>query len=204
MPGNLVQADRVDDDFLLGDTHRQHLADMGPRHRVEVQAVGDEALDVDMAVHDQGRVEVAGGQRQQLRLLALMPLQRRFVKVTQAADVGNVVQPPRRHFVEMFQGIKGAAVEQIGFDVVELALDLPLGLRPAHAAGLRFEAVVRGEGQELGVVQRAVGVVPEHHGLEVVVQADAGHAAQMMERVYVLAQGGRQIHRLDKAQILPS
>ena len=88
----------------------------------------------------------------------------------------------------MLQRVEGAAVEQAGFDIVELALDFALGLRPAHAAGLRAEAVVRGEGEELGVVEGAVGVVPQHHRLEVVVQADAGDAAQMMEGVHVLAQ----------------
>ena len=103
----------------------------------------------------------------------------------------------------MLQRVEGAAVEQAGFDVVELALDFALGLRPAHAAGLRPEAVVRGEGEELGVVQGAVGVVPQHHRLEVVVQADAGDAAQMMEGLHVLAQRRQQIHRLDEAQILP-
>ena len=64
MPGDFVQADRVDDDFALGDTDRQHLADVRPRHRIEVQAMGDIALDVDVAINDQGGVEVAGWQRQ--------------------------------------------------------------------------------------------------------------------------------------------
>ena len=74
MPGDFVQADRVDDDFALGDTHGQDLADVRPRHRVEVQAVGDIALDVDMAINDQGRVEVAGRQRQQFGSFTLMSL----------------------------------------------------------------------------------------------------------------------------------
>ena len=103
----------------------------------------------------------------------------------------------------MLQRVEGAAVEQAGFDIVELPFDFALRLRPAHAAGLRPEAVVGGEGQELGVVEGAVGVVTQHHGLEVVVQADAGDAAQMMEGVHVFAQGRRQVHRLDEAQVLP-
>ena len=74
MPGDLVQADRVDDHFVLGDAHGQHLADVRPRHRVEVQAMGDVALDVDVAIDDQGGVEVAGGQRQQVGPLPLMPV----------------------------------------------------------------------------------------------------------------------------------
>ena len=104
----------------------------------------------------------------------------------------------------MFQRFEGAAVEQAGLDVEELPFDFALGLRPAHAAGLRPEAVVRGEGQELGVVERTVGVVTQDDHLEVVVQADAGHAAQVMEGAHVLAHRRRQIHRLDEAQVLPT
>ena len=59
---------------LVGDAHRQHLADVRPRHRVEVEPMGDVALDVDVAIDDQGRVEVAGRQRQQVRLFAFMAL----------------------------------------------------------------------------------------------------------------------------------
>ena len=156
-----------------------------------------------MAIDDQGGVEVAGRQRQQVRLLAGMTLARRFLEVAQDTDIGDLGQPPRGHLVEMLQRVEGAAVEQAGFDVEELAFDFALGLRPANAARLRAEAVVRGEGEELGVVQRAVGVVPEHHRFEVVVQADAGDAAQVMEGMHVLAQGRQQVHRLDPAQVLP-
>ena len=104
----------------------------------------------------------------------------------------------------MCQRVEGAAIEQAGLDIVELPFDFALGLRAAHAAGLGAEAIVRGEGEELGIVQRAVGVTPEHHGLEVVVQADARHAAQVMKRPHMLALGRHQVHRLDKAQILPA
>ena len=44
----------------------------------------------------------------------------------------------------------------------------------------------------------------QHHRFEVVVQADAGDAAEMMEGMHVLTQGRRQIHRLDEAQVLPA
>src|SRR5258707_953786 len=69
VPSDLVEADRVDDDFAFGDAHRKYLADVGPGHRVKVQPLGDEALDIDMAIDDLSGVEVAGGQRQELRLL---------------------------------------------------------------------------------------------------------------------------------------
>ena len=41
----------------------------------------DVALDVDVAIDDLGGVEVAGRQRQQVRLFALMTLERRFLEV---------------------------------------------------------------------------------------------------------------------------
>ena len=104
----------------------------------------------------------------------------------------------------MLQRVEGAAIEQVGFDIVEFAFDFALGLRPADAAGLGAEAVVGGEGEELGIVEGAVGVVAQDHRFEVVVQADAGDAAEMMEGLHVLAQRGRQIHRLDEAQVLPA
>ncbi len=61
-----------------------------------------------------------------------------------------------------------------------------------------------GEGEEPRVIQHPVGVVPHDHGLEVVVQANTGRPAEMVEGAHVLAQGRRQVHRLDKAQVLPA
>ena len=61
----------------------------------------DVSLDVDVAINDLGRVEVTRRQRQQLRPLALVTLERRFAEVAQAADVGDLRQPPRGHVVEM-------------------------------------------------------------------------------------------------------
>jgi len=108
------------------------------------------------------------------------------------------------HLVEMLQRVEAATIEQAGFGIEEFSLDFPLRLWPSDAARLRTEAVVRGEGEELGVVERAVGIMTQHHRFEVVVQADAGDAAQVMESMHVFAQGRRQIHRLDEPQILPT
>ena len=161
MPGDFLQADRVDDDFAFGDAHGQHLADVRPGHGVKIASMGDVAFDVDVAIDDQGGVEVAAWQRQQVRLFALVTLQRRFLEVAQHALVGDVCQPPGGHLVEMLQRLEGAAIEQAGFDIEELAFDFAFGLRPAHAAGLGAEAVVRGEGEELGIVEGAVGIVTQ-------------------------------------------
>jgi hypothetical protein len=128
MTGDVLDAGRVDDDFLVGDAHRQHLADERPRHRVEVQAIGDVAFDVDVAIKDQGGIEVGSRQRHQLRLFALPALERRFLEVTQTAHVGDLGQPPGGDLIEMVQGIEGAAIQEVGFGVVELAFDLALRL----------------------------------------------------------------------------
>ena len=74
--GDFFQADGVDDDFALGDAHGEHLADVRPRHGVKVEPMRDVALDVDMAIDHLGSVEVACRQREQMRLLDGMSLQR--------------------------------------------------------------------------------------------------------------------------------
>ena len=103
----------------------------------------------------------------------------------------------------MVQRLEGAAIEQAGFDVEKPAFHFALGLRPADAARLGFEAVVGGEGKEFRVVQGAIGVAAQDDRLEVVVQADARGTAEVMERMDVLAQRRNQVHRLDPAQVLP-
>ena len=76
MAGDLFQADGVNDDFPLGDAHGKHLADVRPRHRVKVEPMRDVALDVDMAIHNRSGIEVTCGQREQVRLLDGMSLER--------------------------------------------------------------------------------------------------------------------------------
>ena len=120
-----------------------------------------------------------------------MSLERRLLEVAQDADIGDALKPPRGHLVEMLQRLEGATVEQVGFDISEVAFDFAFRLRAAHAAGLWSEAVMRGEGKELGIIEGAVGIVTQHHGFEVVVQADAGDAAEMMEGMHMLTHGRR-------------
>ena len=50
VPGDLLDLRAVDDHFGLGHPHRQHAADVPPRHRVAVLPVGHQALDVDGAI----------------------------------------------------------------------------------------------------------------------------------------------------------
>src|SRR5271154_1870310 len=120
-----------------------------------------------------------------------MSLERRLLEVAQDADIGDILKPPRGHLVEMLQGVKGAAIEQAGFGIGEVPLHFSFRLRTANTAGLWSEAVMRGEDEELGIIESAVGVVTQDHGFEVVVQADAGYAAEMMEGMHVFPHGRR-------------
>jgi len=133
-----------------------------------------------------------------------MAIERPLPGLAMDSHVGDVAQPPGGHLVEMPQGAEGPAVEKVGLGIPEGPLHLALGLTAPHPAGLRREAVVRGEGQELGVVQRPLVAVTQHHHLHVVVRAGGGHAAQMLEGADVFAQGGRQVLCLDETQILPA
>ena len=88
----------------------------------------DVAIDADMAIDDLGGVEVAAGQRQEVRLFALMTIDRRLVEVAQDADIGDGLEPVGGHLVEMLQRLEGAAIEQAGFDISEVAFDFAFRL----------------------------------------------------------------------------
>src|SRR5271165_7059360 len=110
MPGDFLQADRVDDDFAFGDAHRQHLADVREGHRVKIASMRDVAIDADMAIDDLGGVEVTGRQWQQVRQLTLMSLERRLFEVAQNAHVRDGLEPPGGYLIEMCQRLEGAAI----------------------------------------------------------------------------------------------
>jgi hypothetical protein len=111
MASDLLQTDRVDNDFALGDAHGEDLTNVRPRHGVQVESMREVALDAHVAINDLGGVEVAPRQGQQVRLFALMTLPRRFLEVAQDTDISDVGQPPSGHLVEMLQRVEGAAVE---------------------------------------------------------------------------------------------
>ena len=134
MPGDFLQADRVDDDFALGDAHGEDLADVREGHGIKIASMREVAIDADMAIDDLSGVKVAGRQWQQVRLLAMVTLERRFLEVAQDANIDDIRQPLCRHLVEMLQGVEGAAVEQADFGEVELPLAFSLRLsRQLHA-----------------------------------------------------------------------
>jgi hypothetical protein len=78
-----------------------------------------------------------------------------------------------------------------------------LGLRPTRAAGDRPEAIMRGEGQESGVVDRLAVFVPGHDDLHVVVQAGGRGPAKVLEGPHVLAERGLQVLRCREVDVLP-
>ena len=75
MPGDFLDRGAVDDDFMLGDTHRQKPADVAVRHGIEVLPIGEETLGVDAAIEDQGRVVRLCRQRDQVGLVRGKTLQ---------------------------------------------------------------------------------------------------------------------------------
>ena len=119
------------------------------------------------------------------------------------ADVGNFREPPIGHLIEVLQRAELAAAEQVRFDVMERPLHFAFGLWPATPTGHRPETVVRGEGQEAGVVDRFVVFVAGHHDLHVVVETCGCHAAQVFEGPHVLSDRGLHVGGGREAQVLP-
>src|SRR6185437_5593784 len=120
-----------------------------------------------------------------------VPVDGSLLRLAVNADIGHRRKPLSRDFVEMIERREGAAIEQVRFDVRKMSFDLPLGLASPDATGPRRESVMRGEGQELGVVQRPLVAVPQDYYLHVVVQAGAGGAAEVFKGADVFAQRGR-------------
>ena len=120
------------------------------------------------------------------------------------AHVGHFFQPPGGHLVEVLQRAELATAEQVFLHKTELSLDLTLGLWPPTPTGHRPEAVVSGERQEAGVVDRLAVLVTGHHRFHVVVQAGGSHAVHVLEGVDVLADRGFQVGRRRESQILPA
>ena len=61
-----------------------------------------------------------------------------------------------------------------------------------------LKAVVRGEGQKAGVINRLVAVISGHHDFHVVVQTGGCQPAEILKRADVLPDGGGKVLRLDK------
>ena len=204
MAGDLLDVGSVDDQFGLGDAHRQSLADVPPRDRVTVLLVGDEAFDVDDAIFDGVDGVGCGRQRDQVRPLRGVPIDGPLLRLAVNANIGHRREPLSRDFVEMIERREGAAIEQVRFDIRKMSFDLPLGLASPDATGPGRESVMGGEGQELGVVQRPLVAVPQDYHLHVVVEAGACDAAEVFKGADVFTQRGRQVLDFDEAEVLPA
>ena len=71
----------------------------------------DEAFRVHDPVNDTRRVVIMLGQRQQVRLLLGVRVQRPLLGAAMRPYVGDVRQPPTRDFVEVLQAPEAAAIQ---------------------------------------------------------------------------------------------
>ena len=117
--------------------------------------------------------------------------------------VGHFRQPPGGHLVEMLQGAELAAAQEVRFHEVKRPFHFAFRLRPPGTAGHRPEAVMRGEGQKAGVVDRLVAVVTRHDDLHVIVETGGGHASKVLEGPHVFADRGLHVLGRREVQILP-
>jgi len=197
MARNLRDLRAIDHERRLRDLHRQEAAYVLPGDGIEIPQVVDAALRVHHTVRHLRRVVIVRRQREQVRALFFVHLDRRSVRFRVRSHVGHVGQPPFRHLVQVRQRPKRAAVEQIGVYEEKWALDLPLCLRPSSPARPRAVAVMRAKGEKPGIVDRLLVLVPQHHDLHAVVQAYLGNATQVFESSHVLPYRRREILRLD-------
>src|SRR6266480_2484390 len=202
--GDLRHVRAIDDQFLLGDPDGQQFANALPVNRVEVLEIGDPAFTVHLPVRSLGRIVGVHRQGQQVRLLFLVQIEWPTLGFFVVAQVGSVGQPGGGHFVEVFERSKGTAVEQVFFYVSEGSLHFTFRLGMPATASPWLEAVVRGERQEMRVVNRLFPVVARYHHLHVVVQAGSCQAREMFEGPDVFPDGGGKVLCLDEAHILAS
>src|SRR5579884_579606 len=189
MPGDLLYVRAVDDQFVLGDAHRQQFADALPGHGVEVLQIQDVAIGVHGAVENAGRVVRPSGQREQMRLLLLEQVDWPPFGFPMHAYIGCFGQPAQGHLVQMLQGGEGPPVQQVGFDIPEWPLDLPLRFGPARATGPWPKGIMRGEGKEAGVVDRLIAIVSSDDHLHVVVETGGRQPLKVLESAHVFADG---------------
>ena len=116
------------------------------------------------------------------------------------AAVGHLVEPLPELGVEVVEVAEGAGEEEVLAHVAEGPLHLALGLGPVGPARLGQHAVVRGQVQELGVVDDASLVdLAEDRRLHAVVEDLLGRTAQGLEGGDVAAENGGEVLAGDEA-----
>ena len=192
----------INEQFPLADPHRQQLTDQLPGCGVLVITVVDATFRIDDAIHDFCRVVITRRKRQQVWQFLGVCIDGTFLGRAMRADVGHVGQPPPRDLVQVFQTAEAATIEQARFHIVKRSFHFTFGLGTPRTTGPRPEAIVRGERQEAGVVDRLAVLPPRDDHLHVVVQALGRQTSQMPEGPDVLADRGLEVLPLGKTEIL--
>jgi hypothetical protein len=109
------------------------------------------------------------------------------------AHVGGFSEPAHRHLIQVVQRREGAAIQQVGFHILERPLNLALGLRTMRAAGPWLEAVMSGESKKAGVIDGLVAVVTRYYNFHVVVETSRSQSLEVFEGADVFADGGREV-----------
>jgi hypothetical protein len=176
-----------------------HASSTGP---VAIVPVGNESFGIHRAVDHLRHLVGPLRQRDQVRLLLGVQVDRPTARLPVDAHVGHLPQPPGSHLVEVIQATELPAAQQILLDEQKWPLHLALRLWPPWAARHRPEAIVRGEGQEAGIVDRLAVLIAGHDDLHVVVQAGRCRTVQVLEGPHVLADGRLQVLRSRKVDVL--
>jgi hypothetical protein len=108
----------------------------------------DPAFRVGHPINDQGRIVGVGRQGQQMRQFLGVRVEGPFLRLAMLTHVRDVRRPPAGDFVQMFQGAKRAAVEQVLFDIQKRAFHFALRFWTPRSTGHRPVAIVGGERQE--------------------------------------------------------
>ena len=179
MAGNALSL--LDNPDLGGTALHLHLSlAVGVRHRVQVAVDGHHAVLGYPALDGQHVRKRAGRQRLQGRALRVERGLHRLAGGGVGAPVGDLVTPLVKLPVQIFQVLEPAGQEEVLAHVAERALHLALGLGPVGPAGPGMEPVVRGQGQQGGMVDDLTGLgLAQHRGLHAVIQQPGRDPAQL-------------------------
>ena len=182
MAGNALPL--LDNPYLGGAALHLHLAlTVGVRHRVQVAVDGDHAVLGHPAFKGQHVREGAGRQRLQGRALRLEGGMDHLAGGGMGALVGYLMAPVVKLPVQVLQVVKLAGQEKVLAHVPERAFHLALGLGPVGPAGPGVETVVRGQGQQGGMVDDLTRLgLAQHRGLHAVIQQPGRDPAQLGKR----------------------
>jgi hypothetical protein len=194
-----------DGDSAGGDLHLHRPPAGAIRHGVEVAADRHHAVSGDTALQGQHAVEGAGRQRLEVGALLGEMLGDDALGSGVPTAVGELIQPLGELDVQVLEIAEAAGQEEVLAHVAEGPFDFALGFGAVRLAGLRQEAVVAGQGEELGIVGDALGRLigvfdlAQHGGFHAVVEDLFRHAAEAVEGGDVAAEHGLQVLAGDEA-----